>query len=167
MKTPLTPEEYLALPYSRVVVPHSESKSFAGMILEFPGCFAQGSTVEGTYAELQKAALSWLDAEIAAGHEIPRPAVLEEHSGKIVLRMGKSLHRHAVEAARADNISLNQWLVAAVAERLGAESLYRKLAYRLRQRVFLDAIYAAQTAVTGQGVLTRVEVKPTKRWETH
>ena len=132
MKTRMTSEEYLALPYSREVVPDSEGGSFAGMIREFPGCFSQGTTVEETYAELERAALSWLDAEIAAGHEIPRPAVLEERSGKVVLRMGKSLHRRAAEAAENEGVSLNQFIATAVAERVGAATLYEALTMRLQ-----------------------------------
>jgi hypothetical protein len=43
-----------------------------------------------------------------------------DYSGKLVLRMPKSLHRHAAFAANRDGVSLNQFIVSSVAEQVGA-----------------------------------------------
>lgn len=111
---------YLEKAYSRVIVPDCVTVSYAGRILEFPGCFAQGETVEEAYANLEDAAHDWILAALDAGQEIPPPAEEQTHSGRILLRLPRSLHRRAAELAEQEGTSLNQLILAAVAERLGA-----------------------------------------------
>ena len=41
---------------------------------------------------------------------------MKEYSGKTVVRMAKSLHKEAVEAAKEEGISLNAFLVKCIAE---------------------------------------------------
>jgi len=65
---------YLRLPYSRVFVPE-ESGGFSTRILEFPGCFSEGETLEEAYKNLEEAARCWLNACIAQGTAIPLPGI--------------------------------------------------------------------------------------------
>ena len=119
MSTTSQAHEYLSQPYARVVVPDPD-RGFAARIQEFPGCFAEGESLEEAYENLESAAEAWIQACLDTGVGVPPPAESHTHSGKVLLRLPKSLHRRAAEAAAADNTSLNQFLVAAVAERLGA-----------------------------------------------
>ena len=73
-------EGYLKEPYSRVIIPDPESGTFTAQILEFPGCIAQGDTVEEAYAQLELAADSWIQVAIDQRQEIPRPFVNHEYS---------------------------------------------------------------------------------------
>src|SRR6059036_772394 len=95
-----TPSNYLKKPYARIVIP-VEPKGFHAQILEFPGCYAQGDTLEEAYSNLEKAAESWIDASLAQGHEIPEPSSSTTHSGRIVLRLPRSIHRKAAECFAA------------------------------------------------------------------
>jgi hypothetical protein len=45
------------------------------------------------------------------------------------------LHRRAAQMAERDSTSLNQFLVSAVAEKVGAESFYKHMIQDLRQRL--------------------------------
>jgi predicted RNase H-like HicB family nuclease len=118
----LTPGEILSAPYSRVVVPDPETKTFTARILEFPGCVAQGDSVEEAYERLQSAAKSWVEAALDLGQKIPDPLEEQIYSGRVLVRLPKSLHRQATEAARRDATSLNQFIVTAVAERVGVRA---------------------------------------------
>lgn len=120
-KSRRSPEEYLKEPYTRLIIPDEES-GFTAQILEFPGCVAEGDTVEEAYAGLERAAASWIEAALDLGQDIPAPAWAGEFSGRVALRLPRGLHRRAAIAAERDGTSLNQFIVMAVAEMVGAAS---------------------------------------------
>jgi predicted RNase H-like HicB family nuclease len=131
---PKTPEEYLKEPYSRVLVP-DESGGYSAEMLEFPGCFAEGDTADEAMKALERAAESWIQAALDQGQEIPRPFVNQGYSGKVALRLPKSVHRKCIQFAERDGTSLNQFLVSAVAARIGAEECCGRLVSRLTETV--------------------------------
>jgi antitoxin HicB len=130
----MTSRDYLKEPYTRVVIP-DETGGFNAEILEFPGCFAQGDTVEEAYKELEDAAESWIEVRLSQGHEIPDPFSNLDYSGMISLRLPRSIHKRAAVIAERDRVSLNSFLMTAVASRIGAEDLYNALADRLGQHI--------------------------------
>ncbi len=119
--------KYLKEPYSRILIPDEESSTFTAEILEFPGCIAQGNTPQEAYERLEETAKAWIEAALELGQEVPPPSVEHGYGGKIALRLPKSLHRQVAMAARRDGTSLNQFIVAAIAEKLGAHNLYERL----------------------------------------
>jgi len=114
-----TVNELLKQPYTRIVRP-AEEGGFVAEVLEFPGCVTQGETVEEAYANLEEAARGWLEAVIDIGQNVPEPASDDLYSGKVVLRLPRSLHRSAALFAERDGVSLNTFLATAIAERVGA-----------------------------------------------
>lgn len=114
-----TAAEYLKKPYGRLLVPE-EDGGYRGEIIEFPGVFAEGETAAETAANLEDAAESWLEATIARGQTIPKPLEELEYSGKLVVRLPKSLHRRAAYTANREGVSLNQFIVSSIAENVGA-----------------------------------------------
>ena len=128
-----TPDEYLKLPYSRVLIP--DEGSYAAEILEFPGCFSEGETPDEAITNLEKAARSWIEAALAQGLDIPEPYLNQGYAGKIALRLPRSMHRQATRLAERDGVSLNQFLVSAIAARIGAEDLYTRLADKIERRL--------------------------------
>ena len=120
-----TAEQYLKLPYARILIPQ-EDGTFLAEILEFPGCLTEGTTPDEAFQNLEEAAKAWIETALGQGQEIPEPSTNEGFSGKLILRLPRSLHRRATRMAERDRTSLNQFLVASIAERLGAESLYRR-----------------------------------------
>ena len=123
-KQPVDPIDYLGLPYSRVVIPE-EDGTFRGEIFEFPGCIATGETEAEALASLKDVALSWLEASLAKGQVIPEPIENVEFSGKLVLRLPKSLHKKSARAAERDGVSLNHFIVSSLAEHVGIISAFR------------------------------------------
>lgn len=140
------PRDYLKMPYARVLTPDDETDTYTAEILEFPGCIAQGATPEEAYENLENAAAGWIEAALGMGQEIPEPSDPYSYSGRIALRLPRGLHRRAAQMAERDGTSLNQFLVAAVAESVGTRSVYQSMARDLGER--LDQL----TANTAAGI---------------
>lgn len=134
-----TVKDYLDKPYARTMIP-TTPKGFHAEILEFPGCFAQGETVEEAYANLEKAAESWIETCLEQGQTVPEPSTTLTFSGRIVLRLPKMVHQQAAKLAERDNCSLNSFLVSAVSTKIGAEDFYNVMADRLEKRMMEAAI---------------------------
>ena len=111
-------DDYLALPYTRELIPEPEGGWFV-RIKELPGCMSQGDTPEEALVMIADAMQGWLESALAHNQSIPEPRDEVDYSGKFVVRVPRSMHRKLAEAAQADGISLNQWIVAALAIVLG------------------------------------------------
>jgi predicted RNase H-like HicB family nuclease len=92
-----------------------EDEGFIAVASDLPGCSAFGETQHEALTELQSAIVAWIEAARAAGNPIPdpsRPAAAENiYSGKILVRMPKSLHAQLARAAKTEAVSLNQHIV--------------------------------------------------------
>jgi predicted RNase H-like HicB family nuclease len=113
-------EDYLKAPYKRVLIPAEESGTYTAEIVEFPGCVSQGQTPVEALENLETASRGWIEAVLDLGQEVPPPSITEEHSGKISLRLPRSLHRRAAQMAQRDGVSLNLFIATAIAEKVGA-----------------------------------------------
>lgn len=102
-----------------VCVRFTEGDGFCATVKELPDV----AVYEETSDEAYQAALAVIgdlqDIFAEKGKSFPAPwDAPVEASGRITLRMGKSLHQRCITAAEDDNISLNSWLVEAAALRL-------------------------------------------------
>lgn len=130
--------EYLKKPYSRILIPIGDGTYFAE-IMEFPGCFAEGQTPNEAYTNLEQVAESWIEAALDQGQEIPAPFATHDFSGRIALRIPRSIHKQAAKFAEMDDTSLNQFFLTAIAARVGAEEFYERLSNRLEARFMIIA----------------------------
>ncbi len=64
--------KYIARPYHFVLVWDEESLTWSGSVKEFPGCFAQGDSLN-IIGRLDEAAQDWIAAALDLGQEIPEP----------------------------------------------------------------------------------------------
>lgn len=110
---------YLLKPYARVVIPE-EDGSFRAEIIEFPGCLAIGNTAAEAIGSLEDTAIDWLVAALENNQPIPPPIdVSNDYSGKLVLRIPKSLHKKASWIAEREGVSLNQLISTSLSEAVG------------------------------------------------
>jgi predicted RNase H-like HicB family nuclease len=114
-----TAEAYLKRPYQRVLIPDPEKGGYTAKIAEFPGCVTEGDTAAKALKRLEDVAESWIEAVLDMGQAVPEPMAEQEYSGKLMLRLSRSLHRRAAEMAHAEGVSLNQFIVITLAERAG------------------------------------------------
>lgn len=114
-----TVEQYLKAPYSYSFI-QDEDGTFAAEVLEFEGCYSQGETPEQAMNNIQEAAKNWIEATLRSGKPIPTPLAETEASGKYALRMPKHIHQKVQRMAQNDGVSVNTFLVEAIAEKIGA-----------------------------------------------
>ncbi|KKM67978.1 hypothetical protein LCGC14_1465730 [marine sediment metagenome] len=129
----------LSMPYARILIPDDDG-TYTAEILEFPGCFGEGDTAGDAINDLEQAAASWIEAAIEQGQEIPPPMDSCEYSGKINLRLPKSIHKQAARFAERDDISLNQLFLSAIAARIGAEEFCEHLLEKLKSPSTINMI---------------------------
>ena len=83
-----------------------------------------GATPEEALENIEDAKRLWIETLIEDGFDIPEPAQSREYSGKLLLRMPKSLHERLAINASREGISLNQYVVS----RLSSVGLVRETA---------------------------------------
>jgi antitoxin HicB len=118
----LTVEEYVELPYTMALVHDRDDEGNAAWVAqveELPGCVSQGPTPDEAVANLREAMQAWIGAALEAGREIPRPRAEARPSGRFLLRLPVSLHAALAREADAEGISLNQFIVGALAGAIG------------------------------------------------
>ena len=94
-----TAEAYLKRPYQRVLIPDPEKGGYTAKIAEFPGCVTEGDTAAKALKRLEDVAESWIEAVLDMGQAVPEPMAEQKYSGKLMLRLSRSLHRRAAEMA--------------------------------------------------------------------
>lgn len=90
---------------------------FVVEIEDLPGCITQGETAAEALAAAEDARRLWLAAAREHGDPIPPPSIDPRYSGRLLVRMPKSLHRRLATSARREGVSLNQLVVALLAGR--------------------------------------------------
>ena len=114
-----TPDDYMQVPYRMEVYWAPEGQCWAAEFPELPGLVAAHESWEGLAAAIDDAKRAWFEAMVEDGCPIPEPRVPPEVSGKLQLRLPKSLHAAAARVAELEGVSLNTLLVMAVAKELG------------------------------------------------
>ena len=120
----------LKLPYRISLGFDPESDAWVARYPELPGCLAHGDSPAQALAEGEEAKALWLEAALDNGFEIPTPGGHESHSGKLVLRLPKTLHAAAAANAEEEGTSLNSYLVHLISEgiqKTNVQNLYSQI----------------------------------------
>lgn len=121
-------ERYAGLPYRLSVVRDGEDKGtpWTASVEELPGCTSRGKTSDEALSGVQEAMAEWIAVALKEGREIPEPRSTASHSGRLLLRMPRTLHGELTRAAERESVSLNQFitdtLASAVAWRVRSPS---------------------------------------------
>src|SRR5215217_7566092 len=102
--------------YSFSVTWSDKDEGYIAICPEFPGISAFGDTAEEAVTELQVAVGLAIEAYEMEGWSIPEPRQLPEYSGKLLLRMPKSLHGRLAQQAEIEGVSLNTYVVTLLSE---------------------------------------------------
>lgn len=104
---------YLSLPYTLVIreMNDESGRYYYGTYLELDGCQSDGQTIEELLRNLEEAKRGWLEVKLEHGDPIPEPNPKAEFSGKVLLRMPKSLHQRLAMEAELEGVSLNQYML--------------------------------------------------------
>lgn len=107
-------DDYLSLNYHKRL--YQDDGDWIIEVDDLPGCIADGGTPDEAVENLRHAMRSWIESRLAAGLEVPEPSGAEEYSGKILVRMPRFLHRRLSLQAKAEGVSLNQYLGSLLAD---------------------------------------------------
>ncbi|MCL5779577.1 MAG: type II toxin-antitoxin system HicB family antitoxin [Firmicutes bacterium] len=117
---------YLNLDYPFTVRPDIDD---GGYIVEFQDlqyCVGTGDTVEESIKDAMIAKEQWIKAAHENGITIPLPSIQEdkdEYSGRVTLRIPKSLHKLVIETAKKEGVSANQFLSHLISMGVGKKSV--------------------------------------------
>lgn len=97
-----------------------------GFVIEYPdlpGCASDGDTPEEALANGKKAVEAWIIAQKKLGRPIPKADLEPEiqFSGKILLRVSRSIHRRLASKAKEEEISVNSLICQYVSEGIGRD----------------------------------------------
>jgi predicted RNase H-like HicB family nuclease len=110
-------EHYANLPYHLTIVHDTEEKArpWTASVEELPGCTTRGRTSDEVLASVRSAMTHWIEAALQEGREIPEPKSANSHSGRLLLRMPRTLHAELTRVAEREGVSLNQFITDALA----------------------------------------------------
>lgn len=116
-----TLDRYLGLPYHMTLVRDGDGNG-AGWVAgveELPGCTSQGATPDEAVNGIQQAMAAWITGALQEGRDVPEPKTVEEHSGRLLLRMPRTLHAELTRIAEREGVSLNQFITDALSSAVG------------------------------------------------
>ena len=105
--------------YATQIFFSEDDGGYIAIVPDLPGCSAFGETPEEALKESRDAIKAWIGAAQKAGNPVPPPSKHREEalpSGKILLRLPKTLHARLLECAERDGTSLNTCLVSLLAQ---------------------------------------------------
>jgi antitoxin HicB len=112
-----TVERYTSLPYHMLLVRDGDDKArpWTASIEELPGCTSRGKTAEEALSEIEAAKASWIATALSEDRDIPEPKSATSHSGRLLLRMPRTLHADLTRASEREGVSLNQFITDVLA----------------------------------------------------
>lgn len=111
-----------AFRYRIIVEWSNEDESFIARVPALHGCAAHGDSPDEATREAWTAAAGILASLRDHGDPVPPEDVASDFSGQLRLRLPSSLHERLTRLAAAEGVSLNQELVAILAEGCGSKA---------------------------------------------
>ena len=108
----------LADKLAKQAYPITMTKEEDGYYITFPdlkGCSAFITSLDELEENVYEAKLSWIQAALMKGWQIPKPAEDSDFSGRFLLRCPKTVHKRLVENAKREGVSLNHYVVSILA----------------------------------------------------
>jgi predicted HicB family RNase H-like nuclease len=100
-----------------------EGEYFEAVVAELPDIVEYGENLDQAYSLAVDSIETLREAALEQGRPFPDPIpskALNEFSGRVTLRMSKSLHARVSMLADQEVVSLNSWIVEAISARAGA-----------------------------------------------
>jgi len=131
-----TIDEYMALDYPFIVAPIVEDgfSGYRAFLIDIPAIESLGLSPEEAMSDFEEVKKAWFMFAMSKGISIPEPdtdlPAAIKYSGRVTLRIPKSLHRNISERALLDGVSLNAYLNEIIQRgmtTLAAERIYNNI----------------------------------------
>ena len=102
-----------------------EDQGYIAVAPDLPGASAWGKTETEAIKELHTAIALWLKAARKVGNPIPGPSNRSDvnYSGKFLMRVPRRLHAELAHAAKAQGVSLNQYVLYVLTKGYGERTM--------------------------------------------
>ncbi|MGC8917685.1 MAG: type II toxin-antitoxin system HicB family antitoxin [Thermoanaerobaculum sp.] len=97
----------------------TDSGDWVAEVVDLPGCIGVGESPEAAVAQATVAVAHWVDEAQELGLNVPAPSRAPRASGRVLLRLPKSLHAQLQVVAELEGTSLNQVMVSLLSQALG------------------------------------------------
>ena len=117
---------YLNFDYPFTVRPDLDDGGYIVQFSDIQYCVGTGDTVEEAINDAMIAKREWIKAALDNNIIIPLPSVQddkEEYSGRITLRIPKSLHKMVMDTAKKEGVSANQLLSHLISMGIGKKTV--------------------------------------------
>ena len=125
-------EHYLSLPYTITIKRGigNGKEYWVARVVELPHCMTHGDTPEEALIDIEDAKKEWIKSNLEDGLPVPEPT---KYTGQYHLRMPPSLHEALTLKSEIEEISLNQYMVTALARAVGYAEPKKKSVTRGRE----------------------------------
>jgi len=86
---------------------------------DLPGCVTYGDTIDEALSMIHDAKLVWISTLLKMGYRVPAPRKEADFSGRFLVRATPELHQKLAQLAQHAKVSLNQYVVQVLSERVG------------------------------------------------
>jgi predicted RNase H-like HicB family nuclease len=109
-------EYYMSLSYTITLKRGDGEEYWIARVVELPHCMTHGATPEEALRDIEDAKREWLKSNLEDRLPIPEPA---KFTGQYHLRMPPSLHEALTLKSESEDVSLNQFMITALARAVG------------------------------------------------
>ncbi len=120
--------------YPFIIEWSEEDQEYVATSPAFPGLSAFGDSEEAALREGKIALQGFIETAKAKNMTLPEPNPRISFSGKLQLRLPKSLHRQAVRMAGLEEVSLNTYISDAVRARVTGEQVAKPVIEEMRRQ---------------------------------
>lgn len=139
-----------------------EDGEYVATCSSFPGLSAFGATEEEALTQGKIALAGFIETCKANKIALPEPLVRGSYSGKLQLRLPKSLHRLAVQMAAREEVSLNTYIADAVRTRVTMEQVGQPMLQELRRHLHETRLTVASVVMAEHTVTAVKTVRTTQ-----
>ena len=122
-----------------------EDREFIATCPAFPGLSAFGASEEEALKEAKIALTGFIETYKANNMPLPEAATRASFSGKLQLRLAKSLHRLAAQMARNEDVSLNTFIADAVQAKVSGSQVASRILNDVRMAMVSTLTVRAET----------------------
>lgn len=136
--------------YSFKVFWSDSDNAYIATCPEFVGLSAFGDTEEKALREAKIALQMFIEDIQESGEPLPEPQKAHAYSGKLQLRLEKSLHRKAAEMAEDEGTSLNKFIEDALRAKVTGEQVGKRWYEEMRREAAQNRVTLASVAMSAQ-----------------
>jgi antitoxin HicB len=116
---------YMSLPYTITLKRHDDQGTYwIARVVELPHCMTHGITPDEALSDIEDAKKEWIESNLEDGLPVPEPT---KYTGQYHIRMPPSLHEALTLKSESEEVSLNQYMVTALARAVGYAEPKKKI----------------------------------------